>query len=69
MKVIKLMIQQYNHILIFMSVLLEKLSMENLLIMMELLLNMLLFLEMNGKFQMEKNKVRANLLLREMFKQ
>jgi hypothetical protein len=52
-----------------MSVLLEKLSMENLLIMMELLLNMLLFLEMNGKFQMEKNKVRANLLLREMFKQ
>ena len=43
--------------------------MENLSIMMELLLNMPLFLVTNGKFQMEKNKAKANLLLKEMYKQ
>ena len=69
MKVIKFLILQYNHILIFMSVLQEKLNMENLSIMMEFLLNMLLYLVMNGKFQMERNKVKANLLLKEMYKQ
>jgi hypothetical protein len=52
-----------------MSVLQEKLNMENLSIMMEFLLNMLLYLVMNGKFQMERNKVKANLLLKEMYKQ